>query len=288
VKSILVPLSGSGTDTVVMEAAYALALRLGAHLDFAHIPLAGVDLRLVQPHIDFARGESLQAALKDLAARSRAGEARTFSSVEEFCKSKGIVQLGRPVPSDGVSAGWVGKPCEDVAALLQCARAHELIVVGRSTFGNTLSLNLLDALVTECGRPLLLVPPAMLSFSFDTIAVWWKDHSAAARAMSAAMPVIATAKRVCVLTIPERGQSYGETAAMLAEQLGWHGVEASHRVLHENGTPAIDTLWAASVAEKAGLVVMGAYSRSRMRELIFGGCTQAALETGVLPVLLQH
>jgi hypothetical protein len=41
----------------------------------------------VQPHIDFACGESLQAALKDLAARSKAGEARTFASVEDFCKS---------------------------------------------------------------------------------------------------------------------------------------------------------------------------------------------------------
>jgi nucleotide-binding universal stress UspA family protein len=194
----------------------------------------------------------------------------------------------RPARGDGVSAGWVTRPCEDVAALLRSARAHELIAVGRSAFGNSLSLNLLDALVTECGRPILLVPPSPQAISFDTVAVWWKDHVAAARAVSVAMPVIAAAKRVTVLTAEESGKSYAETAAELAKQFGWHGVEAGHRSLQGNGKPAIDALWAASAAEKAGLVVMGAYGYSRMRELIFGGCTQSVLEKAALPVLLQY
>jgi nucleotide-binding universal stress UspA family protein len=223
-----------------------------------------------------------------LAARSSAGEARTFSSVEEFRKSKSIVPLGKPARCDGVSAGWATGPCEDVAALLRCARAHELIVVGRSAFGNSLSLNLLDLLVTECGRPILIAPPKPQPISFDTVAIWWKDHVAAARAVSVAMPVIAVAKRVVVLTAEEGGHSYAETAAELAKQFGWHGVEANHRVLPKNGMPAIDSLWAASVAEKAGLVVMGAYSHSRMRELVFGGCTQSVLERAALQVLLQY
>ncbi|MGE3832438.1 MAG: hypothetical protein AB7F76_15710 [Parvibaculaceae bacterium] len=289
-KSILVPLSGSNTDSLVMEAAYALARRLDAHIDFAHVPLSGIDLRIVEPHIDFARGEALQLALKDLAARSKAGEARTFASAEAFCKAKGIAQMAKPARRDGVSAGWVTSPCEDIAALLRNARAHELIMVGRSAFGNTLSLNLLDALVTECGRPILIVPPSSqpIPFEFDKIAVWWKDHVAAARAVSAAMPVIGAAKHVTVLTVEESGKSYAETATTLARQLGWYDVEASQFALEAKGQPVIDVLWAASGAAKAGLVVMGAFGHSRMRELIFGGCTQSVLDNAPLPVLLQY
>jgi nucleotide-binding universal stress UspA family protein len=232
----------------------------------------------------------LQLALKDLAARSKAGEARTFASVEAFCKTNGIAQTARPARRAGVSAGWVTSPCEDVAALLRNARAHELIVVGRSAFGNTLSLNLLDSLVTECGRPILIVPPSSqpATFEFDTIAVWWKDHVAAARAVSVAMPVIGAAKHVTVLTVEEGGKSYAETASTLAVQFGWHGVAADHRALETKGHSVTDTLWAASSAVQAGLVVMGAYSHSRMRELIFGGCTQSALDNASLPVLLQY
>jgi nucleotide-binding universal stress UspA family protein len=286
-KSILVPLSGSDTDSGVIEAAYALASRLKAHLDFAHIPLSAVDLRIAEPHIDFARGESLQLALKDLSARSKAGEARVFSSVEEFCKSRGILQSSKPSRSDSISAGWI-KPCEDMEGLLRAARAHELIVVGRSSFGNALSLNLLDTLIAECGRPILLVPPKIRHVAFDTVAVWWKDHAVAARAASVAMPVIAAARRVAVLTAEENGGGYAATAAELAAQMAWHGVEASHRVLLDDGGPVIDSLWDASAAEKADLVVMGAYSHSRMREFIFGGCTEAVIESGPLPVLLLH
>ena len=289
-KSILVPLSGSATDAPVMEAAYALASRFGAHLDFAHIPLSGVDLRIVDPHIDFARGASLQAALKDLAAKSKAGEARTFSSVESFCKAKGIAQTAKPARGDGVTAGWITPPCEDVESLLRSARAHELIIVGRSAFGSTLSLNLLDALVADCGRPILILPPSAKtgSLKFDTVAVWWKDHVAAARAVGVAMPVIGAAKQVTVLTVGEGDKSYAETAAALARQFGWYGVEANHLALEARGQPVIDVLWAASGAAKADLVVMGAFGHSRMRELIFGGCTQSVLDNASLPVLLQY
>ena len=287
-KSILVPLSGSGTDRVVMKAAYAVADRLGAHMDFAHVPLSGVELRVAEPHIDFARGASLGDVLKEVTARSEAGEAQTRTSVEAFCKSRDIAQIDRPELSSRVSASWVAKPCGDIEALLRCARAHELIVLGRSSFGSALSLNLLDTLVTECGRPILLVPPAVQSFSFDTVAIWWKDHVAAARAVSATMPVIAAARRVSIMTAPEGGRSYAETATELATQIGWHGVEAGCRVLRDDGRPVIDALWDASIAGKADLVVMGAYSHSRVRELIFGGCTQSVLEAGRLPVLLQY
>jgi nucleotide-binding universal stress UspA family protein len=287
-KSILVPLSGSSTDRAVMKAAYAVADRLNAHMDFVHVPLSGVDLRVAEPHIDFARGASLGEALKEVTARSEAGEAQTRASVEAFCKGRDIVEIDRPELSSRVSASWVAKSCGDIDALLRCARAHELIVLGRSSFGSVLSLNLLDRLVTECGRPILLVPPAAQSVSLDTVAIWWKDHVAAARAVSAAMPVIAAARRVSVVTAGEGGGSYAGTATELAAQIGWHGVEAGCRFLKDDGKPVIDALWAASLAEKADLVVMGAYSHSRMRELIFGGCTQSVLEACLLPVLLQY
>jgi len=47
-------------------------------------------------------------------------------------------------------------------------------------------------------------------------------------------------------------------------------------------------LASAADACAADLMVMGAYGHSRMREVIFGGCTQAVIGHAERPVLLLH
>jgi nucleotide-binding universal stress UspA family protein len=59
-------------------------------------------------------------------------------------------------------------------------------------------------------------------------------------------------------------------------------------ILRRDHRPTIDKLWSASLADKADIIVMGGYSRSRVREMILGGCTQSALDHGARPVFLMH
>jgi nucleotide-binding universal stress UspA family protein len=51
---------------------------------------------------------------------------------------------------------------------------------------------------------------------------------------------------------------------------------------------AAETLLAAAAELGAGLLVMGGYSHSRVRELIFGGVTAHVLRGAALPVLMAH
>ena len=69
--------------------------------------------------------------------------------------------------------------------------------------------------------------------------------------------------------------------------LAWHGFRASKQVLHPGDEDAVQTLLSAA-QERAGLLVMGGYGHSRIREWIFGGFTQQVLADAPLPILLAH
>ena len=73
----------------------------------------------------------------------------------------------------------------------------------------------------------------------------------------------------------------------LVRNLAWHGVRASKQILHPGDENAAQTLLSAA-QERAGLLVMGGYGHSRIREWVFGGFTQRVLENAPLHILLAH
>ena len=171
---------------------------------------------------------------------------------------------------------------------MRAARTHDLIVMGRSAGKRSWSQNLLERLATDSDRPILVGPPGSNKLEFSKIAIWWKDHSPAARAVTAALPILAAAHKVDVISILENEEDSEQSTLDLANQLGWQGIDATAEVLGRDYRPVINMLWSGSLARKVDLVVMGRFSRSRIREMIFGGCTQAVLESGVRPVFLLH
>lgn len=288
-KSLLVAVSGTSSDSAVIGAAYAVAAPLKAHLDFVHIPLASIEIADFNRHIEFARGSGLELALKDRLPRSKDAETKARGSATEFCASRGILQISQPISIGQVTASWIACPIgQNDDGFLRAARTHDLTIVGRSGGQRSWSQTLLENLTVASGRPVLIVPSGGSQHEFRNIAVWWKDHSAAARAVTAAAPLLRIARKVTVFSILESEIEKFESAESLARQLGWHGIEATSEVLVRNGRSSIDTLWTASLSGKADIVVMGGFSRSRVREMIFGGCTQSVLEEGARPVFLLH
>jgi nucleotide-binding universal stress UspA family protein len=101
------------------------------------------------------------------------------------------------------------------------------------------------------------------------------------------MPFLARARRVVVLTVKGatvEGPSGEEIAAMLR----LHGVAATALTHEDERRPPGATILAQARALGADLLVKGAYTQSRIRQLIFGGPTQHILEHADLPVLMAH
>jgi nucleotide-binding universal stress UspA family protein len=101
-----------------------------------------------------------------------------------------------------------------------------------------------------------------------------------------AMPFLARAKEVVVLTVNERPDEHA-TTDRLVRGLGWHGLTARAEQLHPGAEGAVATLLAAA-KDRADLLVMGGYGHTRLREWVFGGFTQQVLDAAPLPVLIAH
>jgi nucleotide-binding universal stress UspA family protein len=113
----------------------------------------------------------------------------------------------------------------------------------------------------------------------------WNASPQAARAVACALPFLQSAARVVIMSVgngPEPAPSAGELAGALA----WHGIEAQARHVEQGSRRVRDILLDEAAAMAADLLIIGAYSHSRMRQVVFGGVTEHMLDHAELPVLM--
>jgi nucleotide-binding universal stress UspA family protein len=121
------------------------------------------------------------------------------------------------------------------------------------------------------------------------VIVGWKETPEAARALGAAMPILKNARRVVLAAVTDGEPAPTARAAEnVARQLTWHGIHAETQLIEAGRRSVAELLHDAAEAAHADLLVVGAYGHSRVRELIFGGVTEALLDGASLPIFLAH
>lgn len=151
------------------------------------------------------------------------------------------------------------------------------------------------AIVDELSRilfngsaPLLLVPRRCTGdFGFRCIAVGWNGSREALRAIHAALPLLRVAHEVIVYDGDRSGLPGAPPRLPLREWLGHRGVRAQWISFDPTRTAGA-ALHDDAQARQAGLLVVGAWGRSRMSELVLGGATRWLLGHSCLPMLLAH
>jgi len=278
-KDILVVLDAEprAQDRIVLAA--ELAARFGAHLTGLYVaaeppgrldyfnydtPLFGPVYRDAEPQIR-AESESSRLHFEEIARRySLSSDWRTASGYP----SEVAAVHGRY--ADLVILGQIDP--DDVGAALVRPRPEEV------------------ALLT--GRPILVVPYAGAFADIgQTVLVAWDASREATRAVNDAMPLLATASSVTVITVdPEHGpEGHGEVpGADIALHLARHGVSVRVERTVSAGIGIGDALLSRASDLGADLLVMGAYGHSRVHELLLGGATRTILASMTLPVLMAH
>jgi nucleotide-binding universal stress UspA family protein len=152
--------------------------------------------------------------------------------------------------------------------------------------------SLLEALIFESGRPVLLLPEdttRQLPSSFGTIAVAWDHSRSATRAVADALPLLRAAKRVHVVTVvDEKRLPRSDSGVELCKHLARHGLDVAFDQVHAKGRAVGDVLESHVVERNIDLLVMGAYGHSRLREFILGGATRSVLTRPFAWTLLSH
>jgi nucleotide-binding universal stress UspA family protein len=174
---------------------------------------------------------------------------------------------------------------------ISSVRAADLIIAAQRDAGGDPSADI-DTLVYDAGRPVLVVPHSgPLITSFKRVLLAWNGSKEAARAAFDALPFIIEADKTDILVIdpPDTPEETPEAAgAEIAAALSRHGATVSVSVQKSGGTSVDDVIQNRIAETGADLLVLGAYSHSWLRQLLFGGVTRSVLRTVPVAAFLSR
>ncbi len=188
----------------------------------------------------------------------------------------------------GLSWGWAGEAAFGDSHVSSYARIFDVTVLGRpGQERGDARMATAEAALFESGRPVLLAPPRAPAMVGDTVVIAWNQSTETARATAFAMPVLKQARRVVVLTIAEHKVN-GPTGEQLAHNLRANGVAAESLDRSAKGRSHGDAILENAASVGGDLLVKGAYTQSRLRQMIFGGATSLILSKAAIPVFMSN
>ncbi len=285
IRTILVCVGSTDVSRVLLKSAFHIARNIGAHLQVLHVIS---DPRETIPLL----GEGMSVAMIDDMTRLAEDECNKRAQLARAHYDACQAEFSAPVTdnplAEGFSVSWTEAGGREDEVLAQYGRLADLIIVSRPSdeaeVGHTLMLN---AALFESGRPALVVPPEGVEHVGRNVVVSWNGSAQSSRAVSSALPVLRNAESVTIFTI-ESPQTSGHSSTGMAEYMAYHGIKCSLKTLTGSGTSVGEALLKEADDIGADLIVMGAYTHSRMRQLILGGVTRCVLETSTVPLFMAH
>lgn len=269
---VIVDLAGNRPAVAI---AADLALRLDAHL-------TGVALSF-EPIIPvYSMTTPLPADLM-IAAHDQAvsDAAAAVAAFEKTAAAAGLRFSSKTTATIG-NDGTVGLACS--------LALTDLTVIGQQNPDRIEPMReaMIETLLFQSGTPTLIVPYAgVTEFRSDHAIVAWDGSPTAAHAVREALPLLALASAVTVVTIGEK-KTADLAGADLATYLARHGLEVDIKAIANSTGDVGQTLLSFAADEGAGWLVMGAYGHSRLREFLLGGATRGILSSMTLPVFMAH
>ncbi|HEV2557546.1 MAG TPA: universal stress protein [Microvirga sp.] len=276
-RNILVPLEEHSLLPQVLETALLLGRTFESYIEGLAITL---DLPVAMP-VDMAIGAP---SILDPTTR-REMAAACYHHFETYMTGQSIPRAG--AGERGLSFGRHEGDLANDAFLGTYARLFDLTVVGRpSNRTNHARLATVEAALFESGRPVLVVPPSVPSAIGRRVVIAWNRSTETARTVAFGMPLLARAESVVVLEAEGWG-SGAATGESLAASLRRNGIPAEFKMARGTGGPGAVVL-ATAASLGCDLLLKGAYTQSRIRQMIFGGATNHILSSTELPVLMAH
>ena len=286
IRKLLLPLTGTAAGEAALTTSLMIARRFNAHVTALHVR---VDSRDVAP----LAGEGLSGAMIEemMSATEKESGDRAYavrSMFERFVARQEVVvgepRAGLHYPTASF-ASVTGRE-EDIVA--QQARLSDLTVVPHPDAGEDVSSSdALHAVLFDSGRPVLISPQIAPKSIGTRVCLAWNGTAESAESAFAALPWMQQAEAVRILSA-EGYQRRGPAAPDLAAYLALHDVHADIVMFKSVGGSVGAGLLAAAAEFGCDLLSMGAYSHSRLRQLILGGVTRHVLEYSTLPVMMTR
>ena len=286
IRRILFPIAGSSSVESGLSAALTVAIDNNAHLDvlFFRRPF-NTEVSLLSGDEGTARLVNATKAFEKN-EKQRAHDARKqFNSLTE---NREIPYEQYPSPGNTPAAGWEVSIRPPNGEIAHRAVVTDLVVVGRSTDSvGDVTRSVVETALFACGRPVLVAPRVSPMTIGKRILVGWNRSASSAHAISSALPLMRKAELVTLFMI-ETGAKEGPEPDEVASYLSLHGISAEVKSAPQSNERVSATLLKEAANISADLLVMGAFSHSRLREFVLGGVTKDILAAAEVPVLMTH
>lgn len=278
-KTILVPVEKHDLVDSVLQCALLLARRFGSVME-------GIPLQAVVPDylVAGAFGGVPVTTYKPENQQDTAELQKTFL---DFMRTHNVPLA--TADQKGPSHRWYGNEAVGEAHLSGYARVFDIAVFGRpKAEGSPPRITTLEAALFEGGRAALIAPPVAPKTIGRSTLIAWNCSTETARTVALAMPVLEQSERVVVLTV-EGGTVPGPSGKQLASHLEANGIKAEERTVPgASGRNTGEVILAEAGRLGCDLIIKGAYTQSRLRQMIFGGATSHILSATELPVFMAH
>ncbi len=285
IRKLLLPLTGTAAGEAALSTALLVARVWDAHVTALHVR---VDSRDVAP----LAGEGLSGAMIEemMSATERESSDRSNAvraMFDRFVAEHGVT-VAEPHPHAGATANFASITGREDDLVAQLARLTDLTVVPHPEAGDDISSSdALHAVLFDSGRPVLIAPQVAMPSVGRRICIAWNGTAESAAAVLAAIPWMQKAEAVRILSAEEY-QRRGPGAPELASYLALHSISAEIAQFRPIEKEVGRGLLLACREFGADMLAMGAYSHSRLRQLILGGVTRHVLENATLPVLMNR
>jgi len=276
IKTILSAIAADQSDSDLQ-----LAIRLCRQAD-AHLTVLVLSIAVPPPASEYA------AVLSEGWLQDRQEEIdRLHARVREVTAIVADSALSAELDGEYAEKSWT----DDMVG--RRGRYADLTVIGPELADDEqLKAMVLKGSLYESQIPVLLIPRAEgATLQPKRVLLAWDSGREATRAAREALPLLSGAEEVHVTMINPSGVDMGEEiepGADIAAYLARHGAKVTLDRLPDGGKPVADTLRMHAVDIAADMIVMGAYSHSRLRQRIFGGVTRSMIDHAELPVFLAR
>lgn len=193
---------------------------------------------------------------------------------------------------DAVAGTWRLVEGDTAGLVATHARYADLTILGQQDPDSGDPSAIVEEALFSSGRPLLIIPFAGKFLTLGRKAlVGWNASREAARAVNDALPLLQRVATTTVVTVGSGDSTDGPAespANALARHLERHGIRAGVERIGQGGVGVGEALLDHAADVSADVMVIGAYSHSRVREILLGGVTRTILRQMTLPVLMSH
>lgn len=286
IRTILVPLTGGESCKSAAQSAARVAKAFNGHLFGLHVRS---DAAASVPYV--ADGLTADLVHELVTNAEKEGGRRSERAKEIFdavCEEFGLERAEPAGNSDHPTANWEGRTGMIGEVIAREARIMDLTVVPQPDIeADPITAGLMDEVMTRSGRAVLMATKNLPERVSDTVMIAWNGSTEAARAVADSMPFLEKSKAVYILSVDalSKGRPTGEA---LSRTLACHGIETQVINVKADSEGVGETILSQAKSRSATLLVIGAYSHSRWRELVLGGVTRTVIDDAHLPVLMSH